>query len=141
MSGAIQRGLRACQRVLKAAQRGLWAYQRGLKACQWGLKTCQRGLRACQRSLRAFQMGLRACKRDLRACQMGLRACQRDLRASQEAQGGWMDQHTDGRTDGWTFSPFYRTLSPVGAAAQKALHRTKIHDVLLAFTLDMIKKI
>ena len=47
---------------------------------------------------------------------------------------------TDVRTYGRNFSPFYRTLSPVGAAAQKLLHRTKIHDVLLAFTLDMKKK-
>ena len=40
---------------------------------------------------------------------------------------GWTDRGTEGQreggTDGWTdkqnFSPFYRTLSPVGAAAQK----------------------
>ena len=25
----------------------------------------------------------------------------------------------DGRMDGWKISPFYRTLSPIGAAAQK----------------------
>ena len=33
----------------------------------------------------------------------------------------WMDKQTDGQTDGWTdgwkISPFYRTLSPVEAAA------------------------
>ena len=63
---------------------------------------CQRGLRACQRGPRACQWGLRAYHRDLRACQSGLRAC------------------LDGRTYKYrNFSPFYRTLSSVGAAVQK----------------------
>ena len=33
---------------------------------------------------------------------------------------GGMDRRTTGRTDGQNFSPFYRTLSPTGAAAQKS---------------------
>ena len=28
-----------------------------------------------------------------------------------------MDGRMDGQTDGWKMSPFYRTLSPIGAAA------------------------
>ena len=32
-----------------------------------------------------------------------------------------MDGRMDGRTDGRNFSPFYKTLSPVGAAAQKGM--------------------
>ena len=57
---------------------------------------------------------------ELRACQRGLRACQRGLRACQEGGGG-TDVRTDGRTYIRNFSPFYRTSSPVGAAAQKAM--------------------
>ena len=38
--------------------------------------------------------------------------------------GGGVYGRMDEWMDGWNFSPFYRTLSPVGAAAQKAL-RTK----------------
>ena len=29
-------------------------------------------------------------------------------------------ERTDGRMDGWEISPFYRTSSPIGAAAQKS---------------------
>ena len=31
----------------------------------------------------------------------------------------------DGRTDGWKVSPFYRTLSPIGAAALPSPMKTK----------------
>ena len=47
----------------------------------------------------------------------GVRACQRGLRANREAHGE--EILIDGGMDGWNFSPFYRTLSSVGAAAQK----------------------
>ena len=36
-----------------------------------------------------------------------------------------MDGQTDGWTDGRNFSPFYRTLSPIGAAAQKPAEMAK----------------
>ena len=39
------------------------------------------------------------------------------------AQGG--DSQTDGRTDGQKISPFYRTLSPIGAAALPPPMKTK----------------
>ena len=54
----------------------------------------------------------------------GLRACQRGLMVSQEDQGG--NVWTDVRMDIWNFSPFHRTLSPVGAAAQKASLNQKV---------------
>ena len=42
---------------------------------------------------------------------------------TKEQTDGWMDGWMDGWTDGWTngrkISPFYRTLCPIGAAAQK----------------------
>ena len=47
---------------------------------------------------------------------------------------GRTDVRTDGRTDGRNFSPFYRTSSPVGAAAQKG----KENDLTL-FTLFGLK--
>ena len=109
-----QSGLRDSQRSLRASQRGLRVCQRGLRACQRGLRACQRGLRACQRALRACQRGLRACQRGLRTCQRGLKAC---LEGQEGQEGG-----TDVRTYIRNFSPFYRTLSPVRAAAQKGLY-------------------
>ena len=57
-----------------------------------------------------LQEGLRAFWRGLRACWRGLRACQ-------EARGGWRDGHTNGKMDRLNFSPFYRTLFSLGAAA------------------------
>ena len=36
-----------------------------------------------------------------------------------------IDRQTDGWMDGRNFSSFYRTSSPVGAAAQKGLKRVK----------------
>ena len=91
-----------------------------------GTKSCRMGrnlARPCIRlSNRPFVCYLEASCWGLRACQRGLRACQRGLRACQEDQGGdgRTDGWTDGRTEGQNFSPFYRTSSPVGAAAQKA---------------------
>ena len=32
---------------------------------------------------------------------------------------GWPRGGTDRQTDGWEISPFYKTLSPIGAGAQK----------------------
>ena len=43
--------------------------------------------------------------------------------------------HTDVRTDVRNFSPFYRTLSPVGAAAQKAekvKEKTKRRKIIIS---------
>ena len=89
----------------------------------WGLRACQRRLRAYQRGLGACQRGLGACQRDLRACQRGLRASQRGPEGLPEgpkglpgAQGGTYER-TDVWTDVQNFSPFYRPLSPCGAAA------------------------
>ena len=36
-----------------------------------------------------------------------------------------MDGRTDGWTDGWKIFPFYRTLSPIGAAALPPPMKTK----------------
>ena len=38
---------------------------------------------------------------------------------------GHTDGRTDGRMDGQKISPFYRTLSPIGAAAQKEKDRER----------------
>ena len=38
-------------------------------------------------------------------------------------EGGWMDGQTNKRTNVRKISPFYRTSSPIGAAAQKALRK------------------
>ena len=62
-------------------------------------------------SLRASWEGFRASWKGLKASWEGPKASWEALRAGWEAPGG------DGRTDGWNFSPFYRTSSPVGAAA------------------------
>ena len=40
-------------------------------------------------------------------------------------RGEWTDGHTNGRTDGRKISPFYRTSSPIGAAALPAPLKTK----------------
>ena len=63
----------------------------------------------------ASQRGLRASQEGPRASQRGLRASLGVLRAS--PGGGW----TYGRTDGRKISPFYRTSSPIRAAAQKKM--------------------
>ena len=42
-----------------------------------------------------------------------------DLGLSGLSGGGRTYGRTDGRMDGWKISPFYRTSSPIGAAAQK----------------------
>ena len=47
-------------------------HTRGLRVCQRGLRASHRGLRACQRGLRASQKGLGACQRGLLARQRGL---------------------------------------------------------------------
>ena len=44
---------------------------------------------------------------------------------SEGFEGSRGDRGTDGRTDGRNFSPFYRTSSPLGAAAQKPTSRQK----------------
>ena len=54
--------------------------------------------------------------------------CEDDLYISTQQ----MDRWTDGRMDGWMnrqeIAPFYRTLSPIGAAAQKAVYGRTDHQ-------------
>ena len=64
-------------------------------------------------ALRPVSQGLRASQQGLSARKRGLGASQQSLRASQRGADG----RADGRTDVQNFSPFYWTLSPVGAAA------------------------
>ena len=40
-------------------------------------------------------------------------------RGMDERINDWMDERTDERMDGQKISPFYRTLFPIGAVAQK----------------------
>ena len=99
-----------------------WTCQRFLRASCMGLRANLRGLRGL-RGLRASWRALRASWKGLRANQKGLRASQKGLRASQ----GGTYVCTDVWTNRWTyvqnFSPFYKTLSPLGAAAQKGGER------------------
>ena len=65
------------------------------------------------------------------AIQPGLRPSQPGLRPSQSCLkpeawlAGWLGLRS-GRTNVWKISPFYRTLSPIGAAAQKPSKGLKI---------------
>ena len=43
-----------------------------------------------------------------------------DSKHDQTRGGGWMDGQKNEQTNIWKISPFYRTSSPIGAAAQKA---------------------
>ena len=115
----------------------LWAIQSGLRPSQPGLMPSQPGLRQSQLSLRPSQPGLRPSQPGLRPSQPGLRPSQpasqvsgfRDgwlgLRPGWMAQRGGMDGRTDELTNGRKISPFYRTLSPIGAAALPAPMKTK----------------
>ena len=60
-------------------------------------------------------IGLRASQRGLKACQSLLGGLRRGGGRMYGCTDGFTDKHTDVRN----FSPFYRTLFPVGAAAQK----------------------
>ena len=63
---------------------------------------------------------------------LGLRPGWLGLQPGWMAQrGGRTDRRTDGRTDGRKIAPFYRTLSPIGAAALPATMKTK-HGILEA---------
>ena len=115
--------------VLKSQRVAGQRPREGTKSCRMGRNSVRLSIRpfvhlwACQRALRVLranlsgQRGLRASQRSLRASQRGLRACQGGLRASQGGTDGRTDGRMDGRMDGQNFFPFYRTLSPVGAAA------------------------
>ena len=64
-------------------------------------------------------MGLRASWMGLKANWEGPKASWEGPKASWEGPKLWGDERTNERTDGRNFSPFYRTSSPTGAAAQK----------------------
>ena len=86
---------------------------------QQGTKSCRMGRNSIRPSIHPFvHLTIRSAihPRGLRTSGRGLRASRQGLRASQRG-GGWTGGRTDGRTDGRNFSPFYRTSSPVGAAA------------------------
>ena len=94
---------------------------------QPGPEGSQHGLRASQPYLRARQPGFPARHPGLPASQPTLSARQPSQPASQasepasQALDKWMDRQmggqTDGQTEGWKISPFYRTLSPIEATA------------------------
>ena len=50
-----------------------------------------------------------------------------------------MDRWTNGRTDGRNFSPFYRTSSPIGAAAQKEREPVAQRHHMVSGTLALLK--
>ena len=50
----------------------------------------------------------------------GSKACLANSWALEGGTDGRTDKRTVGRTDGRNISPFYRTLSPIGAAALKS---------------------
>ena len=103
-----------------------WAIQPDLRPSQPGLRPSQPGLRPSQPSLRPSQPGLRP-------NQPGLRPNQPGLRPSQPGLAGWPGGGMYGQTDGRTYkqtdvrkiSPFYRTLSPIRAAALPYPMKTK----------------
>ena len=67
-----------------------------------------------------IQPGLRPSQPGLSPSQPGLRPSQLSLKPE-----GGTDGHTDGRTNKQKISPFYRTLSPIGAAALLPAMETK----------------
>ena len=84
-------------------------------------------LQAIQPGLRPSQLGLRPSQPGLRPSQPGLNPSQPGLRPSQlslKPEGG-TNGRTDGRTNKQKISPFYRTLSPIGAAALPPPMKTK----------------
>ena len=96
----------------------------GPRASQAGLRPSQSGLRASQAGLRASEAwlaGSEACLTGSEACLAGSEACLAGYKAC--LAGSWALEGGDGRTYGRTYgrkiSPFYRTSSPIGAAAQK----------------------
>ena len=93
----------------------------GPRASQAGLRPSQSGLRASQAGLRASQPGLRASQPGLRGSEACLAGSEAWLDGSKAClAGSWALEGGNGRTDGRKISPFYRTSSPIGAAAQKA---------------------
>ena len=96
---------------------------KGPNASQAGLRASQTGFRASQAGLRASQPGLRGSEACLAGSEAWLDGSKAYLACSWALKGGngWIDRWTDGRMDGRTnrlkISPFYRTLSPIGAAA------------------------
>ena len=88
----------------------------------------------CPSPLLTIQPGLRPSQPGLRPSQPGLNPSQPGLRPSQlslKPEGG-TNGRTDGRTNKQKISPFYRTLSPIGAAAQKG-GETQINLILAPY--------
>ena len=102
-----------CPSVRPSVRSPLWAIQPGLRPSQPSLKP---------ETWLAGWLGLRPGWLGLRPGWLGLRPGWLGLRP------GWMAQRGE-RTDGWTYirkiSPFYRTSSPIGAAAQKKVAESK----------------
>ena len=92
----------------------LWAIQPGLRPSQPVLRPSQPGLRSSQPA-KSQASGMAGLASDLAGWASGLAGWRR---------GGGTDGRMDKRTDGRKISPFYRTLSPIGAAAQKSPHST-----------------
>ena len=83
---------------------------------------CQRGLEACQWALGGTDVWMNGPTDRISPHSTGLCPLLEPLPKRGETDV-WTDRLMDGQTDGQmdvqNFSPFYRTLSPVGAAAQK----------------------
>ena len=66
--------------------------------------------------LEAWLAGSEAWLAGSEAWQAGLEGWVASRRAGGLAGGGRMDGRMNKRMDGWKISPFYRTLSPIGAS-------------------------
>ena len=102
-----------------------------LLAIQPGLRPSQPDLRPSQPSLKpetwlAGWLGLRPGWLGLRPGWLGLRP------GWMAQRGGRTDERMYERTDGRKISPFYRTSSPIGAAAQKKVY-SKLTVIIISF--------
>ena len=83
--------------------------------------------------------GSEACLAGSEAWLAGSKACLAGSRAL-EGGNGWTDGRMDGRTDGWKISPFYKTPSPIRAAAKKEMKTTlailSIFILFFSLTID-----
>ena len=96
----------------------IWAIQPGLRSSQPGLRSSQLGLRLSQPGLRPSQPGLRPSQPQA----SGMAGWASGLADWGSGLAGWPrggNGQTDGRTNEQKISPFFRTSSPIGSAAQK----------------------
>ena len=107
---------------------GVYVWQFWGFDCMSVRPTVRSPLWAIQPGLRPSQPGMRPSQPHLKPSQPGLRPSLQEWLAGPQAwlDGGWprggngrSDWWTDGRTNIWKISPFYRTSSPIRAAAQK----------------------